>query len=287
MWLLWLKIALLTPSFVFTFVQDQITFTSEAFFNNPIVKNALHVDETAQNHFWHGCQAGSGRRKLVGGANQYLKTKNADALHFARKLYMDNDRPLSVVPYIAELLDDYKIPVLIYNGDRDMTTNMVGTELALNAMDWNSAGRKWLDAPRGLWKRSSDDYPAGWAKEYKNLTYTVVYNSGHMVPYNVPDSAYDLLTRFLTGKSFIDLEAPQIRIDPIESNVYGVVDYSNTMLGATSLSSNHPVAPSITATGHPLYVSGVALVATVIGFVLGLMVQKRRSNYQHVPEADL
>ena len=176
---------------------DQVTFTSEAFFNDPFVKDALHV--LNKDHYWHGCQAGSGRRRRL----------NEAAEHQHRKLYMDNDRPLSVVPYIAELLDE-GIPVIVYNGDRDMTTNMVGSELALNAMEW-SGRKEWLDAPRGLWK--VNDYPAGWAKEYKNLTFVVVYNSGHMVPYNAPESAYDILIRLLTQKSFVDTETAQIRIE--------------------------------------------------------------------------
>ena len=121
---------------------------------------------------------------------------------------MDNDRPLSVVPYIAELVDE-GIPVIVYNGDRDMTTNMVGTELALNAMKW-SGEKEWLDAKRGLWM--ADNYQAGWAKELNNLTFVVVYNSGHMVPYNRPVPAFDLLTRLLTHKSFIDEEMPLVRV---------------------------------------------------------------------------
>lgn len=137
---------------------DQVTFTSEAFFNKPEVKEMLHV--LNPEHTWHGCQAGSGRRRQL-----------------ARQLYMDNDRPMSVVPYIADLLDD-DIPVIVYNGDRDMTTNMVGTEICLNGMEWKGSD-EWMDAPRGLWK--VNDYPAGWAKEYKSLQYVVVYNSGHMV----------------------------------------------------------------------------------------------------------
>lgn len=92
---------------------------------------------------------------------------------------MDKDRPLSVTPYIGELLDE-GIPVIVYNGDRDMTTNMVGQELCLNGMEWNSQD-KWLDAPRGLWLLEAHGYPAGWAKELGNLTFAVVYNSGHMV----------------------------------------------------------------------------------------------------------
>lgn len=91
---------------------DQITFTSEAFFNTLAVKEALHVVNI--DHQWHGCQAGSGRRRNLLSMNE-------------RRLYMDSDRPLAVTPYIGELVDD-GVPMLVYNGDRDMTTNMVSDE---------------------------------------------------------------------------------------------------------------------------------------------------------------
>jgi hypothetical protein len=91
----------------FATVLDQVTFTSEGFYNIPDVKEALHAPD---DHFWHGCQWGEGRRR-------HLMEKH-------RQLYMDNDKPLSMAPYIGELLDA-GIPLLVYNGDRDMTTNMV------------------------------------------------------------------------------------------------------------------------------------------------------------------
>lgn len=171
---------------------DQVTFSSEDFFNNSTTKEALHAPP---NVTWHGCREGDGRR-----------------LSRARRLYMDDDRPFSVVPYIAELVDD-GISVVVYNGDRDMTTNMVGSELALNAMEWNGQDQ-WLDAKRGLW--TVDSYPAGWAKELGHLTYVVVYNSGHMVPYNRPNQAYDLIVRLLKGKKFVDKEAPLVRVKPLK-----------------------------------------------------------------------
>ena len=37
------------------------------------------------------------------------------------------------------------------------------------------------------------------------------FSSGHMVPYNVPSSALDMLKRFLVAESFIDEELPQVR----------------------------------------------------------------------------
>lgn len=79
-----------------------------------------------------------------------------------------------MAPYMADVLDA-GIPFLVYNGDRDMTTNMVGQEKVLNSMEW-SGQKDWLDAPRGLWM--TDKYESGWAKEYKGLSFVVVYNSG-------------------------------------------------------------------------------------------------------------
>jgi hypothetical protein len=87
-----------------------------------------------------------------------------------------------MAPYIGELLDA-GIPLLVYNGDRDMTTNMVGTEMVLNTrLEWRGK-EGWQDAPRGLWKtdyRTATEYTGGWAKEHGGLTFVVVYNSGHM-----------------------------------------------------------------------------------------------------------
>lgn len=144
---------------------DQITFTTEVFFNRPEVKKALNVPDDI-GITWHGCRWGEGRRQLSGESS-------------SRRLgYMDNDRPVNMAPYVADILEA-GIPFLVYNGDRDMTTNMVGQEKALNGMEW-SGQHEWLDAPRGLWM--TDDYESGWAKEYKGLSFVVVYNSGHMVP---------------------------------------------------------------------------------------------------------
>ena len=109
--------------------------------------------------------------------------------HMVRKLYMDNDRPISMKSYISEILKHNagNISLIFYNGDRDMTTNMVGTELVLNSLPlWghghghdNDEKQQWLNAKRGLWY--TNNYPSGWVKEYNNLIYAVVYNSGHMV----------------------------------------------------------------------------------------------------------
>jgi hypothetical protein len=240
---------------------DQVTFTSEAFYNRPDVKKALHAPT---NITWHGCRWGEGRRKLL------LQEGH-------RHLFMDEDRPISVAPYIADLLDG-GIPVLVYNGDRDMTTNMVGTELTLNDMDWKGKDA-WLDANRGLWMVNGTE--AGWSKEYENLSFVVVYNSGHMVPYNQPGPAFDLLTRFLIQESFIDKELPQIRTKPNAASLLLLGSMSSTTTDA--LVSNSSTLTFSNLHGRwdsPL----VAAASFLVGVVCTLfLVRGRRRGYQSVP----
>ena len=214
---------------------------------------------------------------------------------------MDHDRPLSVVPYIGELVDE-GIPVLVYNGDRDMTTNMVGTELALNAMEW-SGQDDWLDAKRGLWM--ADDYQAGWAKELNNLTFVVVYNSGHMVPYNRPVPAFDMLTRLLTQKSFIDEEMPLVRVGKEHvANKYKkghhtphIVHTSTTMEEAAMVSvgsSSTPMFQNLNGTQHVRWEAavGMAIVSMVIGALLAMVVgrsfrsTRNRRSYEPIRDSE-
>ena len=165
---------------------NQVTFSSEEFFNRDEVRGAIHAPKDIA---WHGCCPGGGRRLLSAQTSMRDTPANQGS---SRRLCMDNDRPFSVVPCVAELLDD-GIPVVVYNGDRDMTANMVGSELALNEMSWSGAGQ-WLDAERGL--LMVNDCPAGgWAKEHNNLSFVVVHNSGHMVPH-VIDLALPVICSF-------------------------------------------------------------------------------------------
>jgi hypothetical protein len=255
---------------------DQITFASEVFYNTDEVKQSLHAP---MNITWHGCQ-GMGRRRL-------------QVEHAHRRLYMDNDKPLSVVPYVAELLDA-GIPVVVYNGDRDMTTNMVGSELLLNDMKWKGQD-KWMDAPRGLWllpdelRKPHDQKQAGWAKELNGLTFLVVYNSGHMVPYNQPAPAGDLLERLLLGKSFIDVEADPIRVKPYKKKNEKLSHstshhhhhrryYDLEAMASPDVSSLLPTnVGTNTAHSHAL----TAVVSMLVGALFAVLFMKRRESHRH------
>jgi carboxypeptidase D len=73
--------------------------------NDPRTKQALHAPADTE---WAGCVPGAGRRRR-------------------RLAMLGTDAPISVVPYIAELLEN-NIRVLLYNGDRDLSTCTQGTE---------------------------------------------------------------------------------------------------------------------------------------------------------------
>jgi hypothetical protein len=83
---------------------------------------------------------------------------------------LDDDRPVSVVPYIAKLLDEADIQVLVYNGDRDLRTYVQGSETLLDRMKWSR-----VDPPAGptqyvsLWPMDGRWPSGGQAKSLKRL----------------------------------------------------------------------------------------------------------------------
>ena len=43
---------------------------------------------------------------------------------------------------------------------------------------------------------------AGYAREVKNFRQVMVRNAGHILPYDKPKWAFDMIQRFISGKSF-------------------------------------------------------------------------------------
>lgn len=176
-------------------VLDDVDGTMAQFYNTPAVQDALNV---VPHRHWIECMPGAGRR---------LDARDDHQSELPGKHLLAHDEPRSVAQYIAALLDA-GIRVLIYNGDRDMTTNVQGSEQVLDAMEWKGSGG-WNDGnfTRGLWL-ASETKVGGYTKTYKDLEFVVVLNSGHLVPMNVPEAALDLVTRFLNGSSFVDRQLP-------------------------------------------------------------------------------
>lgn len=171
--------------------------TINNFFNDPIVRESLNAPSMEEHPKWMACVPGSGRRRRL-----------LESTHERELILLDNDKPMSVVPYISELLDDAKLNVLLYNGDLDLSCNSQGTELALESMQW-SGKQGWMDTDTTKWHQwNVDSLAAGRTKRFNNLTFLVVYNSGHFVPINQARNALDMIGRLLDGKSMGDKELP-------------------------------------------------------------------------------
>ena len=156
-----------------------MTGTINKFYNNPDVQKALH----ARPIKWYGCVSDGTLLKY--------------------------DKPLTVVPYIAELLDKAGLRILFFNGDRDLLCAFTGTEMILESMKWSNTV-EWKNAPRGVWMVDEGHGPrvAGYTKALGNLEFVTVYNSGHMMSHNQPSRSLDMVKRFLKGETLLDVELP-------------------------------------------------------------------------------
>jgi hypothetical protein len=230
------------------------------FYNNPRVQKALNIPHET---VWVECIPGAGRRRL-------------SKLRLPGQLLLADDRPMSTVPYVADLLDNAGIRVLIYNGDRDMTTNSQGSELLLDGMSWSGASG-WADIDnfeRGIWLPNDKKKLGGYVKRYLNLDFLVVYNSGHLVPFNQDEISLDLVTRFLGNVSFLDKALPKFRVH--RKHKHDRVVNKNENDSSRYQSGKRSVGDCVSS-----------FVFVVVGFAIGFFVarryQKGRLLYQTIP----
>ncbi|BGO96609.1 Cell death protease [Rhodotorula toruloides] len=106
------------------------------------------------------------------------------------KFWTPNSVPSVVL--LPQLLE--KMPILLYNGDKDAMCPGIGIEKMIDKLEWNGA-TGFVDAAPLDW--SVDGESAGRWTTARNLTYVEVFNSSHMVPMDKPLAAHDMLLRFM------------------------------------------------------------------------------------------
>lgn len=111
--------------------------------------------------------------------------------------YLKEDIMQSIIVLLIDLLKHYR--VLIYNGQLDIIVAYPLTENYIQKMEWSGAN-KYAKTSRKLWR--VDKELAGYTKSVDNLTEVLVRNAGHMVPFDQPKWALDLITRFTHNKKF-------------------------------------------------------------------------------------
>ena len=107
---------------------------------------------------------------------------------------------LGVTRDVVELLNN-DVRMLFFNGIHDLICNHVGNEIAVENFAWKKQ-QAYQKAPRYGWESQSTGKLAGYMKEFDNLMYLKVLDSGHMVPMDVPEVSLDMLQTFIYKKSF-------------------------------------------------------------------------------------
>jgi hypothetical protein len=97
---------------------------------------------------------------------------------------------------IASLLDA-GVKVALVHGDRDFACNWIGGENVSLNIPWSkqSSFRSAGYAPLKV----NSTYEGGQVRQYGNLSFTRVYDSGHEVPAYQPQTAYEIFTRVMNN----------------------------------------------------------------------------------------
>lgn len=98
--------------------------------------------------------------------------------------------------YVAELLNK-NVPVLLYAGDKDYICNWLGNHAWANELEYKDM-YGFQASPLVPWK-TKDGELAGEIQNHGIFSFVRVYDAGHMVPFNQPKIALDMLTRWLAG----------------------------------------------------------------------------------------
>eukprot|EP00058_Branchiostoma_floridae_P000393 XP_002585881.1 hypothetical protein BRAFLDRAFT_110967 [Branchiostoma floridae] len=152
------------------------------------------VEPPEQEYFWTYL-AKPGVRKAIHAGNLTLH----DGIDVLKHLLMDFMQP--VVPQLITIMDNnYK--VLMYNGQLDVIVAGVLTEAFLQRLPWSKLDQ-YQAANRTVWKiNPSDTDVAGFALQVDNFYQVIVKGGGHILPFDQPERAFDMIDRFVSGKGF-------------------------------------------------------------------------------------
>ncbi|KAI9307926.1 Alpha/Beta hydrolase protein [Cunninghamella echinulata] len=107
---------------------------------------------------------------------------------------LDGDKSKPSYDLLPDLLKETKI--LLFSGEYDLICNHFGTEYLISNMTWNDdkgfAGAKQQD-----WVINGKT--AGHYTEARGLTYVLIKDGSHMVPYDKPMETLDMINRFMGG----------------------------------------------------------------------------------------
>ncbi|KAJ2012729.1 hypothetical protein IWW57_006239 [Coemansia sp. S610] len=91
------------------------------------------------------------------------------------------------------------IKVLIYAGDADFICNWYGNKAWIMDLEWSGKAKFNQEADKPWFV---DGAAGGEARTHGNLTFIRAFGGGHMYPYDQPESALDMVNRWISNKPF-------------------------------------------------------------------------------------
>jgi len=88
--------------------------------------------------------------------------------------------------------------IILYSGQNDIIVNTVGSYNFIKALDW-SGTQGFINSKKKLLKEA-DGTVIGNYKNYKALTFSVIYNAGHLVPTDQPSAGKTMLDKFIQNQ---------------------------------------------------------------------------------------
>ncbi|KAK7110316.1 probable serine carboxypeptidase CPVL [Littorina saxatilis] len=156
--------------------------------------NFLRTTEPEEYNYYGNYLADPAVRRAIHVGNLTYNDGSAVEKHLL------NDVMASVKPWIQVLMDNYK--VMIYNGQLDIIIAVPLTEAWLQTVQWTGLP-DYLKAERQIWKiNPSDTEVAGWVRQVQNFYQVIVRDAGHILPHDQPLRGYDMIQRFIEGRSF-------------------------------------------------------------------------------------
>lgn len=115
---------------------------------------------------------------------------------------------LGVVEELVRILDhDSKPHMLFFNGINDLICNHVGNDHLLDVLPWSKTSQ-YTQQARHAWESGVDNSlkmnyapgrPDGYMKQFDNLSYLKILESGHMVPMDQPAVALAMIKTLVYG----------------------------------------------------------------------------------------
>eukprot|EP01084_Bolivina_argentea_P007006 13206_1 len=146
----------------------------EYFLNNETIKELLFVNYTME---W-----------------QFVMNSNPVLIGLWNENFIDS------TAYYVSLLDEYKIKVLLYQGQNDPLWSVQSQLEWIDQIKWNGQN-VWLESRKKSWN-GNENNPVGFVRHARNLTFVQVFNAGHSTHMDQPQTALTMMTNFVYNQPF-------------------------------------------------------------------------------------